>query len=248
MPKREYRTALYESYVSVQTPEWAAGNAQASEVRTAANLRRLRDWLPSDKNSKCLDLGCGSGRFLQALHSLGYSDVCGVDIGPQAVEIARKMGLQATLGDFRKYLRETHEYFDLITAFDVIEHFGKDEVLDLLQLVRSRLAPNGRFIIQTPTASSPWPSSSGWHDLSHEWIFDPHCMNSTLKLAGFGESYVREVDPYVHGFNSALRWFGWKLIWTACALWNLIETGNTQGGIYTRNMIVLTSAQRNPHC
>jgi len=239
MPKREYRTALYESYVSVQMPEWAADNARASEVRTAANLRRLRDWLPSEKNTRCLDLGCGSGRFLQSLRDLGYSDVYGVDLGPQGVDIARKMGLQVRLGDLRDYLRETHEYFDLITAFDVIEHFGKDELLELLHLVRSRLAPNGRFIIQTPNACSPWASSYRYGDLSHEWIFDSRCINSTLKLAGFGESCTREVGPYVHGLKSAVRWFGWKLIWTGCALWNLIETGSTQGGIYTRNMIVL---------
>jgi 2-polyprenyl-3-methyl-5-hydroxy-6-metoxy-1,4-benzoquinol methylase len=248
MPDRSYRTALYEKYISVQAPDWGRDTAESSATWAAATLSRVRGWLPPDRSAKCVDLGCGSGRLLGALRGAGYFDVRGVDLGPQAVGLARKAGFQITQADLREYLLGSHECFDLITAFDVIEHFGKDEILELLHLVRIRLTPNGRFIIQTPNACSPWASSYRYGDLTHEVIFDARCLTSALRLADFGEVYAREVAPYIHGVKSAVRWLGWRLIWCGCALWNLIETGSTQGGIYTRNMILLCVNNKNSQC
>jgi predicted TPR repeat methyltransferase len=90
-----------------------------------------------------LDLGCGAGHLLQALRDAGYGDLRGVDISPEAVAIARSKGFDVTQADLRDYLCGATEAFDLITAFDVIEHFGKDEVLEVLCLVRERLEPGG---------------------------------------------------------------------------------------------------------
>ncbi len=80
----------------------------------------------------------------------GILTFSGVDLGPDAVELARRAGFSVTQGDVREYLRDSTDQFELITTFDLIEHLRKDELLDLLTLVRSRLARSGRFIIQTP--------------------------------------------------------------------------------------------------
>ena len=172
-----------------------------------------------------------------------------MDRSPQAIEGARRRGFSAIHADLVQYLTGSAEHYDLITAFDVVEHFGKDELLDLLHLVRSRLAPNGRFIIiQTPNASSPWASSYRYGDLTHELMFDAKCLMSVSRVTGFGDVYAREVGPHIHGVSSAIRKVGWGIIWSSCALWNLIETGSTQGGIYTRNMMVLCINNRDSNC
>jgi predicted TPR repeat methyltransferase len=248
MPERKYRSALYENYISLQAQRWVEESAEASAVAAATELYRVRGWLPPDKNVRCLDLGCGSGVVLRALRSAGYSDIRGVDVGRQPVDFAREAGFQVTQADLREYLLESRESFELITAFDVVEHFGKDEILELLQLVQIRLAPTGRFIIKTPNACSPWASSYRYGDLTHEVIFDADCLASALRLAGFAKISVREDDPYVHGVKSAVRWLGWKLIWYGCALWNLVETGTTMGGIYTRNMVLLCTKSEDASC
>jgi len=239
----KYRNELYQNYVSVQTPDWLEGGSREFAVWAGGVLKHLRGWLPADKSAKCLDLGCGSGRFLQTLRAAGYCNIHGVDLGPQAIEIARSKGLDVTHADFREYLHNSPGRFDLITAFDVIEHFAKDELLDVLRLFRDHLKPGGRLILQTPNALSPWGLSYRYHDLTHEWIFDPHCLIAALALAGFAQQQVREVPPYVHGFKSGVRWLLWKLIWGGCAVWNLAETGSTQGGIYTRNLLCISFRQ-----
>ena len=162
--------------------------------------------------------------------------------------MARSKGFDAVQGDLRQYLKESTVSFDLISAFDVIEHFGKDELLDVLSLVWKRLRPGGRFILQTPNALSPWGLSYRYGDLTHEWIFDPRCLTSVLALAGFDRQQVRETPPYVHGIKSAIRWLLWRFIWGGCALWSLAETGSTQSGIYTRNMLCVSFRPEDYQC
>ena len=235
---KSYRQELYDSYVRVQVPTWAAPDATADKVWARATLWRLQDWLPRDNMARCLDVGCGAGHLLAALRSAGYTAVSGVDVGPEAAKIAGSKGLNVTQADLRDFLRRSPETFDLICAFDVIEHFHKDELLDVLRLVRERLKPGGILILQTPNALSPWAGHYRYDDLTHELIFSPKSIRSTLRLTGFGNVQVREIRPYAHGLKSVLRCCLWKLIWGGCALWNLAETGSAQGGVYSRNMLV----------
>jgi cyclopropane fatty-acyl-phospholipid synthase-like methyltransferase len=173
-----------------------------------------------------------------ALRSLGFNNLIGVDRGPEQVAIARGRGLNIVQANCLDYLRASERSFDMIFAFDIIEHFTKDEVLELLRLIWERLKPGGVLVLQTPNALSPWASHFRYYDLTHELIFSPTCLVSTLQLSGFTNIAVREVGPYVHGCKSAVRWVLWKLIWAGCAFWNCVESGALYGGVYTRNMLV----------
>jgi 2-polyprenyl-3-methyl-5-hydroxy-6-metoxy-1,4-benzoquinol methylase len=248
MPDRQYRSKWYANYARVQKPDWSEPNAKGDAITIQAALSRLQGWLPPDLKGKCLDLGSGNGLLLETLRAAGYSDLQGVDLCGEAIDIARKKGFQVAEADLCGFLRESDERFDLITAFDVVEHFGKDEIIDLFTLIRDHLSPGGRLILQTPNAMSPWASSYRYGDLTHEWIFDPHCIVSVLDLVGFKDVRIREITPYVHGLISALRWVLWRLIRVGCALWNLAETGSAQGGVYTRNMIVVAFPTAEPKC
>lgn len=239
MPQsKSYREKLYAKYATVQVPSWLRTSERTSRNGQRLIARRLSGWLPPGSGVSCLDLGCGAGDQLVALQSLGFDNVIGVDIGPEQVMIAQSRGLQVAQGDLTDYLQTSERAFDLILAFDIIEHFAKAEVLELLQLIRQRLKPGGCLILQTPNALSPWAAHCMYGDLTHELIFSPQCITSTLQLTGFKEIKVREVGPLVHGFKSAVRWALWKCIWTACVAWNCIESGVSHGGVYTRNMLV----------
>lgn len=235
---KSYRDQLYAKYATVQVPKWLQTAERANRNGQGAVTGRLHGWLPSGNGVSCLDLGCGAGDQIVALQSLGFDNLTGVDLGPEQVAIAQSRGLKVVQANLLDYLQTSEQAFDIIFAFDIIEHFAKDEVLELLDLIRERLKPGGILILQTPNAASPWAGQIRYGDLTHELIFSPKCIASTLRLTGFTDIEVREVAPYVHGCTSAVRWILWQLIRAGCAAWNYIESGASQGGVYTRNMLV----------
>src|ERR1035437_186122 len=239
MPEfKSYREQLYAKYATVKAPSWLHTSERTNRSERRAIERRLHGWLPTIRGVCCLDLGCGNGNQLMALHSMGFDNLIGVDIGPEQVGIAQRRGLQVVHADLFDFLRISQQAFDLIFAFDIIEHFTKDEVLELLRLTWERLKPGGCLILQTPNALSPWASHYRYGDLTHELIFSPECIVSTLQVTRFKDITVREAGPYIHGFRSAVRFILWKFIWAGCAAWNYIESGSSHGGVYTRTMLV----------
>lgn len=241
---RAYREKLYAKYATLQVPNWLQTTDKGLKINNGAIARRLRGWLPAAKDVSCLDLGCGAGDLLLALRSMGFTNVAGVDGGPEQVRIAKSRNLDVVQGDIVDFLSKTERTFDLIFAFDVIEHFTKDEVLDLLALIHTRLSPGGRLILQTPNAISPWASHYRYGDLTHELIFSPECLATTLRMSDLIPIGIREVAPYPHGLVSSVRWLLWKLIWASYAARNYIESGSSYGGVYTRNMLICAVKER----
>src|SRR5690606_31176091 len=100
----------------------------------------------------------GDGAILAWLMDLGFSDSHGVDVSREEVEAAQNLGLPVQQGDMKDFLRASKDPFDLIILRNVLEHNTKEEILELLDLVRSALADGGRVFIQVPNGESPFGS------------------------------------------------------------------------------------------
>jgi 2-polyprenyl-3-methyl-5-hydroxy-6-metoxy-1,4-benzoquinol methylase len=237
MTDSDYRRRIYEKYTSDRTP----GILQFTEgdyLRgSAPTLHRIGRWLPPDRSAACLDVGCGGGHLLYALQSAGYANVSGIDVSPEQCAAARRICANVVQGDATRFLQGNAERFDLITAFDVVEHLHKSELFDFLDAVQVSLREGGRLIVQTPNADSPWGMGLRYGDLTHEIAFDPRSLEHATHLAGFGAFEARECGPYAHGLASALRTFTWSLIRTGLIAWNLVETGTPGSGVFTRVFI-----------
>ena len=229
-----YRERIYAHYSSEKMVSWRDSNEADYRRWALAAKARLRGWLPKDKNAACLDLGCGPGNVLYLLSQEGYRNICGVDVSPEQAEVAKRICANVTCADAKDYLEGFRENFNLIIAFDMIEHFQKDELLELFDDMKKALKPGGTLIVQTPNAESPWGLMHRYHDFTHELAFDPHSLHHILDIEGFTNFEARECGPHIHGIKSFVRAVIWKGIWTALALWNLAETGSLGSGIYTR--------------
>jgi 2-polyprenyl-3-methyl-5-hydroxy-6-metoxy-1,4-benzoquinol methylase len=228
-----YRDRIYSKYADTHVG-WQ--DTSSSVYRRWANhaAAHLRGWLPQEKGATCLDLGCGPGNVLYMLRELGYSNTAGVDISEAWMPVARQICPNVTQGDAIEYLQERHQQFDLITAFDLIEHLRKDQVLDFLDLLYQALRPGGSIILQTPNAESPWGCMHRYHDLTHELAFDPRSLAHCCRLSGFERFQAREIGPYVHGIPSLARKVIWSTIRIGLMVWNLAEAGSRGSSVYTR--------------
>jgi 2-polyprenyl-3-methyl-5-hydroxy-6-metoxy-1,4-benzoquinol methylase len=56
----------------------------------------LNHVLPTSKDAKILDIGCGFGQFLGELKSQGYTNLKGIDINDEAINSCKKKGLDVT--------------------------------------------------------------------------------------------------------------------------------------------------------
>ncbi len=235
--KQNYRQKIYEKYVSVQSkPGIGEYSVKDYHVWAGSAQKRFQGWLPVEKNTPILDMGCGAGNFLFTLYRLGYTNLTGVDLSPEQVQLAYQWCPNATIiqGDIRPFLEQNPSHFSLVCGLDLIEHFPKDEILPFLELIYQALRPGGRLILQTPNAASPWVGSVSYSDFTHEWFFSPAGLERILAMAGFTAFQARESRPYVHGIKSMARFMLWQLIRNGLRLYDLIETGGNTGEIYTR--------------
>ncbi len=193
--------------------------------------------IPQKKGAKLLDLGCGSGAFVAWLQFKGYKGVEGVDISPQQIDAGKKYGVKnLRQEDAFAFLETKEEVYDLISAHDLIEHFEKDRILALLELIYKALKSGGRLLISTLNAESLFSARIRYSDFTHQVGFTPHSLSQVLYFTGFTDVRVFPKEPYVHGLKSTVRFLLWKTIEAVIRLYLLVETGNTGSGVYTQTM------------
>ena len=89
----------------------------------ALNTLSLLSKINLKKNSKILDLGCGSGKYLYVLSNYIDGNFYGVDISSNSIDRANKLFKKDNLKFEKKNLDELkNEKFDLIILNDVFEH------------------------------------------------------------------------------------------------------------------------------
>jgi len=100
------------------------------------------------KNSRILDVGCGSGKLLRRLGELGFTELTGVD---PFIEQDIRTG---NLVIHKKHLSELHDQFDFVMLHHSFEHMPAP--LDTLKQIRRLLNPGSHALIRIPVAAHAW--------------------------------------------------------------------------------------------
>jgi 2-polyprenyl-3-methyl-5-hydroxy-6-metoxy-1,4-benzoquinol methylase len=197
---------------------------------------------PGDKAAAILDLGCGHGALIYVARQMGYRNVEGVDGSPEQVAAAERLGIEGVcLGDARKTLAEQADgSLDAVVCFDLIEHFTKDELIELLDEVYRVLKPGGRWIIHTPNAESPFGNRMFFWDFTHELAFTRTSLAQLLLSSGFREVNCYEDRPVPHGLKSAVRRLLWYGIRGLLRFYLAVETGDMgRNAIFSQNLLAV---------
>lgn len=155
----EYRKRIYDRYLTAGSADIPFANPDEAPGGLLDMLRSvIRKHFPPAKDAQILDLGCGAGLLVHCAIQAGYTNMSGVDISPQQVEAAERLGIEGIhQGDAMSALLALEpESHDAIVSFDVLEHMTRDELIALIDGVRAALKPGGRWIIHTANAEAPF--------------------------------------------------------------------------------------------
>ena len=181
---------IISSWMQNAMPWTAAVRERQIESRRLVTDGAIVDAVVSCSPQTVLDVGCGEGWLVRALHTHGVT-THGVDGIPALVEQARATGG----GTFEVASYEDITAGRLQATFDVVvcnfSLFGDESVVSLLREIPGLLNPGGTFIIQTLhpiMACGESDYKNGWR--AGSW-------------AGFGQDFI---DPAPWYFRTMGSW------------------------------------------
>ncbi len=148
-----------DPWISARLLEAHFDDSTQAASRPAASIRAAVDRLVRDgvvaPGTRVLDLGCGPGRYAEALARHG-AVVTGVDLSERSIGVARRRAAEAGLSI--EYRRQDFTTLDDEAGFDVVmQVYGEvntfsDDVRDaLLAAARRALVPGGLLLLDLST-------------------------------------------------------------------------------------------------
>jgi len=110
-------------------------------------------------HARILEIGCGTGHNLAMLSGFGHVD--GLELDDEAAALSEKRLGRVIIRSPLPELDGVSNDYDLIGAFDVIEHIDDDHAA--LAAIATRLKPGGKFMMTVP--AHPWMWTA--HDVAN---------------------------------------------------------------------------------
>jgi len=172
----------------------------------------IRELALINRNARILEIGCGSGAYLDHCRSAGFRSLCGIEFNHQAIAECRRKGHDVSDRPLEDIV-SSNDRFDRVFAFQVLEH-----VVDPIAFLRNAagvLRPGGQLIVSTPNQDSflrrfQWPLLDlPPHHLSR---WDRTSFESVTKNLGLGVCRLsfeplakHHYDYYVSSFVDSMR-------------------------------------------
>jgi 2-polyprenyl-3-methyl-5-hydroxy-6-metoxy-1,4-benzoquinol methylase len=143
------------------------------------------------KNRKILEVGFGTGAFLEILHKNGF-DFEGIDIDRKMVDNFKKR-LPGSRVFVSRILDFNPPYkYDALCIFEVVEHLMPEDLNKSIKKANSLLNKGGLFIFTVPN-NEYWPRhmifcpncKTLFHRYQHTMIFDEKTVRALMKENGF---------------------------------------------------------------
>ncbi len=237
-----YRERIYAAYVTARDRPLAPDSIDGLAPRLPYFRKMIRRHFPTERDAVILELGCGHGALLYALRQAGYTNTRGVDGSSEQVDAARRLGVPGVSeGGVMDALRKTPDVSqDVVVAFDLIEHFAKDELIGLIDEVHRVLKSGGRWIIHVPNAESPFSGRIRHGDFTHELAFTRQSLAQVLLSSGFSAVRCFEDRPVPHGLKSLVRAGLWAVIRAGLLFYIAVETGPVDHqAVFSQNLLAV---------
>lgn len=170
-------------YTTVEDPVYVENLAARYET-FRYNLKQILAYLP--EQGRLLDVGTYCGAFLKIAQEAGF-DAVGVEPSTWAVTYATNVLQQKVFTGTIHDLPDDIQHFDVITLWDVLEHFA--DPFHELEAIHKRLKPDGIFALSTLNVDNWYPKLLGerwpWYMDMHLYYFTRETLHQILEKAGF---------------------------------------------------------------
>lgn len=170
---------VLDHYQAMDDPGYEATRAE----RRLQAQRLLQYVLAHQARGRLLDVGAGSGIFVDAARDRGF-DAVGVEPSRQLAALARERQLPVFEGVLAD--QSFDRGFDVVTLVDVIEHVERPG--DLLREAVALMNPGGYLMLVTPDVGSLCARLMGarwWHyRIAHISYFNTSTLTALLDSAG----------------------------------------------------------------
>jgi len=130
--------------------------------------KNIYKFLPRDKDSKIVDLGCGLGHVLYFLRKEGYSNCLGVDIASENVEICQEKGFNTIQRDLNDYIAYSQDRVDAFILSNVLEHFDYENIIRIVNSLYKLLEKGGVILIILPNCNNIYGLATYFSDITHK--------------------------------------------------------------------------------
>jgi len=177
---------VYEQMAELDQRHWWY---RARREVLAALIRRE---VQPPANARVLEIGCGTGHNLTMLGEFGSVDALELDDEARAVA-EQRLGKSVMRAPLPELAGVPERHYDLIGAFDVIEHIDDDQAA--LASIAGRLKPGGKLVVTVPAHQWMWSA----HDVvnHHKRRYSKRALRALVQ----GSSLKLERSGY---FNSLL--------------------------------------------
>lgn len=217
-----------ENYISHSNTAKGLINTVYHQVRKymLGRKRKLVEKVMQTKTGSVLDVGTGTGYFLNEMKNHGWQ-VTGTEKSREAREFAKKE-FDLDLNDSEDIFHFENLKFDAITLWHVLEHIHR--LNENMEMFVQLMKPAGKLIVAVPNNQS-WDANhykqywAAWDVPRHLWHFDPTQMKILGKRHGLrlsridsmpfdsfyvsilSEKYKNSKSPLIKGvFHGKISW------------------------------------------
>lgn len=212
MAEREHNSALTAPHGYERYADWKGWKGEfAINSKDARYFAAEFAGLPV-AGREVLEIGFGNGNFLAWARQQG-AKVTGLEINPDMLAAAEKLGYPARKAELPALAAEGQRY-DLIVAFDVLEHWSYDELFENFRAIPTLLNPGGHLLARFPNGHSPFGRVYQYGDFTHHSVLSRYRIE--YLAAATGLEIVRIADARrlssKPGLLRTLRhhWLGWQ--------------------------------------
>lgn len=183
---RFYQEWLYANHL------YTEGDSNLHKSLTSEAIKIHVDPLNLPKNARILDLGCGPGYFLDFMKDQGYTNLTGITLSQDDINICKKNGHHVEMYDI-SFLPQHKGYADESVDFIFLRHALEHSPYPIFSLIEYNrlLKQYGKMYIEVPAPNC---------ERKHEWNANHYSVLGSEQLAallvrtGFKLDYIKLVE------------------------------------------------------